>query len=610
MVMANPQTPEKIRERISPQAKTSEVFEISRIMVRREWLVLLVPALASAALLWACYFPLAQGWLAWVALVPLLSLVRSQARPRRIYWSALASGLAFFWPVLQWLRVGDYNMMYYSWAALATYCATYFPLAIFLTRQIDRPASLPLIVIFPTVWTALEFLRAHFLTGFPWYFLAHSQHDYLTIIQVSDIGGAYGVSFLIAAVNVVIFEWLYSYPWFRAFLALPEQTATRRHWVLPAQTAGFALVLGAVLAYGNWRLQQNSFASGPRLALIQGNLDQDIRNDASLSERSADEAFKHFRRLCDLASAQQPTPSLIVWPENSYPGYWKERPGGWPSVDSQKFVRQAAKIWKTNLLFGMEAYVPGEDEDELRHNSAVLVLAHQEPAGVTGEPGGRYDKIHCVPFGEYVPFRESLPWMKTFAPYDFDYSVRSGKQQTHFQLDSFRFGVLICFEDTDPVLARAYVGNSTSSAKESPVDFFINISNDGWWRGTSGHDEHLAISRFRAIETRRAVCRSVNMGISAVIDGNGRVLEPRTVQTIDNMKVWEIPADPNPAPELPVSRWSEFKKVQGVLLATVPIDHRGSLYARWGDWLPWVCWLTVAAGLSWSLMGRAFGTKK
>jgi apolipoprotein N-acyltransferase len=200
--------------------------------------------------------------------------------------------------------------------------------------------------------------------------------------------------------------------------------------------------------------------------------------------------------------------------------------------------------------------------------------------------------------------------MKTFAPYDFDYSIRSGKQQTHFQLDSFRFGVLICFEDTDPVLARAYVGHSISSAKESPVDFLINISNDGWWRGTSGHDEHLAISRFRAIETRRAVCRSVNMGISAVIDGNGRVLEPRTVQTIDNMKVWEIPADPNPAPELPVSRWSEFKKVQGVLLASVPVDHRGSLYARWGDWLPWVCWLVVAAGLSWSLMGRTFGTKK
>jgi apolipoprotein N-acyltransferase len=517
--------------------------------------------------------------------------------------------------VLQWLRVGDYNMMYYSWAALATYCATYFPLAIFLTRQIDRPASLPLIVIFPTVWTALEFLRAHFLTGFPWYFLAHSQHDYLTIIQVSDIGGAYGVSFLIAAVNVVIFEWLYSYPWFRAFLALPEQTATGRRWVLPAQTAVVALVLGAVLAYGNWRLQQNSFLPGPRLALIQGNLDQDIRNDASLSERSADEAFKHFRRLCDLAAAQQPAPSLIVWPENSYPGYWKERPGGWPSADSQKFVRQAAQLWKTNLLFGMEAYVPGEDEDELRHNSAVLVLAHQEPAGVTGEPGGRYDKIHCVPFGEYVPFRESLPWMKTLAPYDFDYSVQSGKQQTHFQLDSFRFGVLICFEDTDPVLARAYVGNSTSSAKESPVDFFINISNDGWWRGTSGHDEHLAISRFRAIETRRAVCRSVNMGISAVIDGNGRVLEPRIVQTIDSMKVWEIPfgfriSNFGFATSLPVSRWSEFKKVQGVLLATVPIDHRGSLYARWGDWLPWACWLTVAAGLSWSLMGRAFGAKK
>jgi apolipoprotein N-acyltransferase len=222
-----------------------------------------------------------------------------------------------------------------------------------------------------------------------------------------------------------------------------------------------------------------------------------------------------------------------------------------------------------------------------------------------GEPGGRYDKIHRVPFGEYVPFQEALPWMKTFAPYDFDYSIRSGKQQTRFQLDSRHFGVLICFEDTDPVLARGYV--SDRSGKPN-TDFFVNISNDGWWRGTSGHDEHLAISRFRAIENRRAVCRSVNMGISAVIDGNGRVLQPQTVQTIDNMKVWEIPTNANQVQELPVSRWSEFKQVQGVLLANVPIDHRGSLYAQWGDWFPWACWLVIGVGLAWRLIPRLIRT--
>jgi apolipoprotein N-acyltransferase len=157
---------------------------------------------------------------------------------------------------------------------------------------------------------------------------------------------------------------------------------------------------------------------------------------------------------------------------------------------------------------------------------------------------------------------------------------------------------LICFEDSDPVLARQYVGDSPEDSK---IDFFINISNDGWWRGTSGHDEHLAISRFRAVETRRSICRSVNMGISAVIDANGRVLEPRTILNLDGVKIWEIPSGTNSAEELPVSRWPEFKQVQGVLLASVPIDNRASLYAQWGDWFPWGCWLIVGIGVVWSL---------
>jgi len=617
MVMANPQTPASSGQGTIPEPdpQTSTINLRSSMLDpnsetasetgvwKRKWIPQLVPALMTAGLLWACFFPLAQGWLAWIALVPFLSLVRSQARPRYVYWSAFAGGLAFFLPVLQWLRVGDYNMMYYSWAALATYCAVYFPLAIFLTRQIDRRVPLPLILVFPAVWTALEFLRSYVLTGFPWYYLAHTQHDYLSVIQISDLGGAYAVSFLVAAVNALIFEWLQCFGGFRALFSLPERLQLRR-WALPAQTGVVLLVLGAVLLYGNWRLSQNSFASGPRLALIQGNLDQDIRNEASLSEQSALQSFQHFRRICDLAAKQRPTPNLIVWPENSCPESWLEGPAG-PDAASMKLADRAAQIWKTNLLFGMEAYISGSDDKELRFNSAVLVHAHQGQAGVTGQPGGRYDKIHRVPFGEYVPFQDALPWMKTFAPYDFDYSIRPGKQQTRFQLDSFRFGVLICFEDTDPVLAREYVSDR---AEEPKADFFVNISNDGWWRGTSGHDEHLAVSRFRAIENRRAVCRSVNMGISAMIDGNGRVLHPQILKNVENMRDWEIPTN-SKVPDLPVSRWSEFKQAQGVLLANVPIDRRGSLYAQWGDWFPWACWLVVGIGLTWRLIPRAIGAK-
>jgi apolipoprotein N-acyltransferase len=553
----------------------------------------LLPSLLAGGLLWTCYFPLACGWIAWVALVPLLCLVRSEARPSRIYLCAWMAGLAFFWPALQWLRVGDYNMMYFSWGALATYCACFFPLGIFLVRFLDRHTRLPLILTLPVVWTALEFLRAHFLTGFPWYFLGHSQHDFLPVIQFADLGGAYAVSFLVALVNAWLFELLYSRRRIRTFLALPEIRISSPWWSLPLQGLVMIVLLVATLCYGDWRLMQNQFDAGPRVALIQGNLDQVIRNDASFSK---DEALgkmrNHYRNLCKQAADYRPRADLIVWPETSAPGEWDEFPPGVPDAYCQELARLRARAWETNILLGINSTVTEADRRSHYYNSAVFISSE-------GVPGGRYDKIHLVPFGEYVPFKNQLPWMKAFAPYDFEYGVESGEQATRFQLGGHRFGVLICFEDTDPDLAREYVRRD-----KEVVDFLVNTSNDGWWKGTSGHDEHLAISRFRAIETRRAVCRSVNMGISAVIDPNGRVLEPHTVKSGGDVKIWEVQAENGRANELPISRWSEFKQVAGVLIAVVPIDHRSSLYARWGDWLPWGCWAVLAVALFWSLFSR------
>jgi apolipoprotein N-acyltransferase len=214
---------------------------------------------------------------------------------------------------------------------------------------------------------------------------------------------------------------------------------------------------------------------------------------------------------------------------------------------------------------GLNSQVRDDGQPMRRYNSAVLIRPD-------GRPAGRYDKMHRVPFGEYVPLRDWLPWMNAFAPYDFDYSIRSGEAWTRFPLGEYRFGVLICYEDTDPYLARQYVAPG-----DDKVDFLLNISNDGWFDGTSEHEEHLAICRFRAIECRRGVARAVNMGVSAVIDGNGRVVS------------------------LPGPDWEKSKKIAAVLTAAVPIDRRGSAYAALGDWLPWGCWLGVAAGV---LMGR------
>lgn len=567
----------------------------------------LLPALATGVLLCACYFPLALGWLAWVALVPLLCLVRAEGRARNLYFAAWAGGLIFFWPVLQWMRVADYRM-YYTWAMLATYCSLYFPAALYLMRRLDRRSGLPLVLTVPLVWAGLEFVRSFVLTGFSWYYLGHTQHTLLPLIQVSDLGGAYVVSFLVAAVNAWVFELVYQHAGFRRAFRLSPPTGDRPPLVL--QAGLLAVAVGGILAYGFWRMEQASFRPGPRLALLQGNLDQRLRNDASAPGTGTLNALRkieqHYVDLCHIATEQAPRPDLVVWPETSFPGEWHDSsrapieaiPPSWRRLESR--AREAlgamALQFKAHHLVGVNVKVLDEAGKLRRYNSALMVRD-------TGDVSDRYDKIHRVPFGEYVPFRDWLPFMDRFAPYDYDYSIRKGEHLTRLDVGGHKFGVVICFEDTDPFLARAYGADGPDGPA---ADFLVNISNDGWFDGTSEHDEHLAICRFRAVETRRSVARSVNMGVSAVIDGNGRVLAPRLVQTFGRPKQsdgevfhqWVVD-DHDGATELPVSGWAAFKKTAGVLTASIPIDNRTSRYALWGDWFAGACWAVLVLGLFW-----------
>src|SRR5260370_4031334 len=162
-----------------------------RVTVTRLLLVFVLP-MTSGLLLYLCYFPVAWGALGWVALVPFLLLVRTSMGNFFRYTTAFAIGYAFYCPVLQWIRVAD-DRMYLAWLSLAAYCAVYSPLCLFLVRFIDRKTRLPLVVSVPVVWTALEFFRSTFCTGFSWYQLGHTQHDQLPVIQIPDITGADGV---------------------------------------------------------------------------------------------------------------------------------------------------------------------------------------------------------------------------------------------------------------------------------------------------------------------------------------------------------------------------------------------------------------------------------
>jgi apolipoprotein N-acyltransferase len=557
----------------------------------------LLLSLLTAGLLWLCYFPADCGYLAWAALVPFLCLVR--LRRRWLYWSAYAGALAFYAVSMQWIRVAD-PRMYATWIILSFYCALYFPVILFVLRYLDRRSALPLVVTLPALWTALELLRANFCSafdgGFPWYFLAHTQHNHLGFIQVSDLTGAYGVSFVLAAANALLFEVLYSLPRFRRRLAGPAAPPRWSRMALLTQGLGVAGLVVAVGGYGLWRLGQDHFAAGPRIALVQGNLDQRIRNESSVSEEASRTVAQHYFDVSDLAAWTKP--DLIAWPETSWPYSWTQIKPDTLAPASTQQARIWADRWHTPLLLGVNAYTWSDDGRERRYNSAVLLDAG-------GQPRGRYDKIHRVPFGEYVPLRDWLPSMNRLAPYDYDYSVWPGQDFTRFTLKGVggrpgtTFGVLICYEDTDPSMARPYGGGDGKPA----AGFVLNISNDGWFNGTSEHEQHLAVCRFRAVECRRAVARSVNMGISAVIDGNGRVLVPRPLTPPDGarpegVRLWQAEAVPG-APGLSPSRWAQFKKVPGVLVATVPLDDRISLYARWGDWLPYGCAVLMGVAALW-----------
>jgi apolipoprotein N-acyltransferase len=541
----------------------------------------------SGMLLWLCHFPMALGWLAWVALVPLLYLVRMPGPARRVYGCTWLAGIFFYLPVLQWMRFAD-PMMYWTWLGLSLYCSLLLVAKVFLVRRLEQHARVPLIIAVPLVWVAVDYWQANFGTGFPWYFLGYTQHDALSIIQIADMGGVYLVTMLVAIVNVWLFNVLNSIRLVRELTLATAASGKRRAWMLMTESAVVLVLVGASLEYGYRQLRESKEAPGPLVSLVQGNLDQQIKNEASQEEgtRAAQMVLDHYERLHAVASQQKPVPNMIVWPETSFPDEWVESSPGRPNTRTEQIINWLAQRSVTNLLLGINLH----EEDAQpwpRYNSALLIARN-------GSVLERYDKIHRVPFGEYVPFREWLPFLRHLVPYDFDYSIRPGTRLTRFPLNDLHFGVLICYEDTDPSMAIRYV-------KSSPVvDFLVNISNDGWFMGSSEHEEHLAICRFRAIETRRPIIRSVNMGISAIIDANGRVLRPGAAEIVDSdIQSWTLPD--GRAGRLPVGQWADFKKRAGVLTGRIPLDHRTSLLPLAGVYLPLASWCVILACLAWPL---------
>ncbi|NIQ08785.1 MAG: apolipoprotein N-acyltransferase, partial [Gammaproteobacteria bacterium] len=318
----------------------------------------------------------------------------------------------------------------------------------------------PYAMTLPVLWVALEFLREFLLTGFPWATIGYSQHTWLAMIQSADLFGVYGISFLLILCNAVLADLV---------LSLKNRQKERAPF---GAFIVFLVFLAANYLYGQWCLQQSpdERVKTLRTALIQGNIPQDLKwkPDNQLN------TVKTYRDL-SLRAERAGAEDLLVWPEAATPFYFQD--GGKLADSVQKLPIETG----ASLLFGSPAYLGGPERYQYLNSAFML--------SPSGKIIGRSDKIHLVPFGEYVPLGAFLPFVNKLVAGIGDYSP--GEINPLPIADRY-LGVLVCYEVIFPELARQYVRQGSS--------LLINITNDAWFGESSAPWQHLAMARFRAIE--------------------------------------------------------------------------------------------------------------
>ena len=538
--------------------------------------------LASAVLL-ALAFPGQEAdgwsWLAWFALAPLFGLVKSGRSRRSIYFGAWVGGFAFWLASIRWVTWSD-ESAWLGWLVMALVLSVWWPAVLWLARIGVRGLGVPLMVAAPVAWVALEFVQGYAFTGFSWYYLAHTQYRVLPLIQIADFAGAWGPSFLLAMANA----------WWVELVAGPRLRPTPRG-LRPTrpQVVRFAALAAALLgtfAYGGYRLATARFRPGPTVSLLQSDMKQEYKNRWSEADIQAT-----YERLSAIALRDRP--DLVVWPETSWPLPIASIDPKLPEAELDRqvksryskdtaasyrlyaravtdYLHRMVDAARTPMLLGSLTYEfrPGGLR---RYNSAVLIAP--KSAAIRS-----YHKLHLVPFGEYVPLVDMLPWLTILTPYRGETvpSLAFGTNPVGFDLGGLRYATVICFEDTVPRVTRRFFAEAPGGGQP---DVLLNQSNDGWFRGSAEPDMHLAISVFRAVENRVPLARAANTGISALIDGDGRIR-----QTLEKCR-------------------------EGVLTVKVLLDDRVSLYSAWGDWLPGIC-LAATFGLVVLAAGRGFRDRR
>lgn len=445
-------------------------------------------ALLSGLLLFLSFPKFGNGILAWVALIPLFYALRD-AKPWEGFKTGFVAALVANVGILYWVTyvvvqfgylpvyMGIMAMLLLA-AYLSLYTAFFAMGVVFLLRR-----GCALFISAPLLWTLLEFARSYIFTGFPWENLAYSQYLYGNIIQIADLTGIYGISFAIVMVNAVLYD-LWS-------------LRSRKRVLLTEFAIAFVLI-AAIYIYGNFRTAEirelDRKKRSVEVALVQGNIDQNIK----WNDRYQLQTLNIYHSL-----SLRSTPAeggLIVWPETAAPFYF-EGPDPLRSI-----VVDVARASNRRLLFGSPSYEEGVGKRSYR-NSAYLL----RPDGTVA---GRYDKVHLVPYGEYVPLRKFFPFIGKLVAGVGDF--RSGTGFNPIESDGRRYGVLICYEAIFPESARDY--------KRKNADLLVNITNDAWFGKSSAPFQHLSMTVFRAVENRLYLVRAANTGVSAIIDPTGKII--------------------------------------------------------------------------------------
>ena len=431
-------------------------------------------------------------FLAWGALIPLLFAIHG-ASPLRASLCGFVSGFVFYLMDLSWVTNTLINYGHLpTWAGwgvliLLVILMSFFPaLFSYLVNRLGRGNPVSLFLLAPVIWTALEYLRSsHPVYGFSWLGLGYSQFQTLPVIQIAEFTGVYGVTALIVLVNAGLFVLIH--PEFAAH----EQWQKYRVRIGGA-TAGVFIFC---LIYGWMALADASApkSAALKIGLVQGNIAQQMKWNP-IYRTAVLERYRHLT-----LKAAQDQPDLIVWPEAVTPFYFQQdEPGA-------RFIVDGVRMTHTPLLFG-SPHVETRGGEQVLLNSAFYLSRE-------GIVQGRYDKIHLVPFGEFVPWRSLLFFIDKLVVGIGDFG--RGTEATVFQLKNFKFGVSICYEIIFPELTRQSVNNG--------AQFLVNITNDAWFGYSAASYQHMAMTSLRAVENRVPIVRAANTGISGAVDRFGRI---------------------------------------------------------------------------------------